>query len=119
VILADGIAPDPEKVKTILSWPRSRNVTEIRIIVGLYSYYRAHVPRFAEVAQALHELTKKHAVFQWTDLLEQAFWQLKEALFSAPIFAHRWMMDDTCWILTPVMWLQVQYYNRSRMDSFG
>jgi hypothetical protein len=64
VISADGIAPDPK---------RPRNVIEFRSIVGLCSYYRAHVPRFAEVAQALHELTKKHAVFQWTDLLRQAF----------------------------------------------
>jgi hypothetical protein len=73
VISADGIAPDPEKVESVLSWPRPRNVIEFRSIVGLCSYYRAHVPRFAEVAQALHELTKKHAVFQWTDLLRQAF----------------------------------------------
>lgn len=94
VISANGIVSKPDKVQSILLWPRPKNVTEIRSLVGLCSYCCAHVPRFAEVAQPLHKLAK-HAVFQRKESQEQAFRQFKEALFSAPLF------------------LCAQYYNRS------
>jgi hypothetical protein len=85
VISAKGIAPDSEKVDAIMSWPKPRNVTEVRFFVGLCSYYRSHMPQFAELAQTLHALTKKHAVFQWTDSQEHAFLKLKESLMNAPL----------------------------------
>jgi hypothetical protein len=54
VISAKGIAPDPEKVEAIMSWRKPRNVTEVRSFMGLCSYYRSHVPQFAELAQPFH-----------------------------------------------------------------
>jgi hypothetical protein len=85
VISAKGIAPDPEKVEAIMSWRKPRNVTEVRSFMGLCSYYRSHVPQFAELAQPFHALTKKHAVFRWTDSQEHAFQRLMESLMSAPL----------------------------------
>jgi hypothetical protein len=68
-----------------MSWQKPRNVTEVRSFVGLFSYYRSHLSQFAELAQPLHALTKKHAVFEWIDSQEHAFQRLKESLISAPL----------------------------------
>jgi hypothetical protein len=67
-----------------MSWPKPRNVTEVRSFVDLCSYYRSHVPQFAELAQPFYALTKKHAVFRWTDSQEHAFQRLKESLMIVP-----------------------------------
>jgi len=87
LVTADGIAPDPAKIRAVQDWPRPRNLTETRAFVGLASYYRNHIEKFAEIARPLHELTKKYQQFQWTDRQEEAFCTLKRKLTEAPILA--------------------------------
>eukprot|EP00253_Pinus_taeda_P017630 PITA_17630 len=40
IITKDGIPVDPEKIRTIMEWPVSKDVTDIRSFMGLASYYR-------------------------------------------------------------------------------
>jgi len=65
VVSSEGIAPDPEKIEAIASWPTSRNLTEVRAFVVLAGYYRRHIRNFAEIARSLHELARKNAPFVW------------------------------------------------------
>ena len=37
---ASGVSVDPEKVKTVMSWERTKSVFEIRSFLGLAGYYR-------------------------------------------------------------------------------
>jgi len=39
VILGEGIAIDPENIKTIMEWTTLKNVAEIRSFLGLAGYY--------------------------------------------------------------------------------
>ncbi|HSN23183.1 MAG TPA: reverse transcriptase family protein, partial [Methylomicrobium sp.] len=87
VISAAGVAADPEKVKAVASWPRCRNLTELRSFVGLASYYRRFIARFADIARPLHQLTGKGQPFVWEAAQENAFQTLKERLITAPILA--------------------------------
>ena len=87
LVTANGIAPDPAKVQAVQDWPRPRNLTETQAFVGLASYYRNHVEKFAEIAHPLHELTKKNQKFNWTDCQETAFCTLKRKLTEAPVLA--------------------------------
>ena len=61
VVSADGIEPDPDKLKAISDWPVPENLTELRAFVGLASYYRRHVEGFSDIAKPLSELTKKES----------------------------------------------------------
>jgi len=47
VVLKEGIEVGPEKVKAITEWPRSTNVTKIRSLLGLASYF--HLLRICEI----------------------------------------------------------------------
>ena len=87
LVTADGVAPDPAKIRAVQNWPRPRNLTETRAFVGLASYYRNHIAKFAEIARPLHELTKKNQKFQLTERQEEAFCTLKRKLTEAPILA--------------------------------
>jgi predicted aspartyl protease len=87
VVSAQGIAADPEKVKTVASWPLPRNLQEVRSFVGLASYYRRFIAGFADIARPLHILIEKGRAFVWESAQEEAFQTLKDKLTSAPILA--------------------------------
>ena len=58
VVSKDGVMVDPSKIEAVRSWVRPTNVSEVRSFVGLASYYRRFVKRFASIACQLTNLTK-------------------------------------------------------------
>jgi hypothetical protein len=87
VVSAGGISADPEKVRAIEEWPRPQNLHQLRSFVGLSSYYRRFIARYADIARPLHMLTEKGQPFVWKEEQEQAFIKLKRCLMSAPTLA--------------------------------
>jgi len=87
VISDQGVAPDPEKIEAVATWPTPKSVTEVRAFVALAGYYRRHIRGFSEIARPLHELTRKNVVFYWGTEQEEAFCELKRCLTSAPVLA--------------------------------
>lgn len=66
VVNKDGVKPNPENISKILEWPIPKNVTEIRQMLGMASYYRKFVKDFSAIARPLIHLTKKDVPFKWT-----------------------------------------------------
>ena len=60
---------------------------DVRAFLGLASYYRRYIPKFASVATPLMGLTKKDAKLIWVDGCEQAFLALKKALVQLLVLA--------------------------------
>jgi predicted aspartyl protease len=87
VISKSGVAPDPQKIQSIVRWPRPRNLTELRSWLALCSYNRRHIFQFAEKARALYDLTKKDRKFEWGEPQQTAFERLKTCLSTAPVLA--------------------------------
>ena len=110
VLLANGIFADLEKVKKVKTWPASKNIKEVQSFLGLASYYRQSINKFAKKAWCLHELvgptsnkqkkkasTKKNAttveetglrIFEWMTKHQDAFDALKEVLNTAPVLGY-------------------------------
>jgi len=87
VVFAAGIETQPEKVKCVIEWPTSSKLHEVRSFLGLCSYYRRFVAGFASIAAPLHALTRKNAVFRWTEECDVAFRRLKRSLTTVPILS--------------------------------
>lgn len=87
IISAKGVATDPEKIQAVVQWPSPWTVTELRSFLGLTGYYKHFVRNFGIISRPLTELLRKGAIFVWTDMQEQAFVALKQALTSAPVLA--------------------------------
>ena len=85
VVSKEGISVDPAKVEAVSSWPRPKNVTEIRSFLGLAGYYRRFVEGFSKIAAPLTALTRKGRNYEWTSKCEENFQELKRKLTSAPV----------------------------------
>ena len=85
IILHEGVATDPDKTKKISTWPKPTNLPEVQKFLGLSSYYRRFIPKFAEIARPLHRLTERGRPFKWTIECDTAFAELKLQLCSSLI----------------------------------
>ena len=53
--------------------------------LGLAGYYRRFIEDFSHLAVPMTRLTRKGVKFEWDDLCEKTFQELKRRLNSAPI----------------------------------
>ena len=82
---SSGVSMDLEKVEAIISWERPKSVFEIHNFLGLVSYYRRIIKDLSGLATPMTRLTQKEVKFEWNDLCERTFQELKRRLTSAPI----------------------------------
>jgi len=47
-------------VDRVLSWPKLKNVKDVRKFLGLVNYYRRFIKDFAQVARLMNMLTRKN-----------------------------------------------------------
>lgn len=88
VISDQGIGTDPEKLESIRQWVSPRDLHDARSVLGLMSYYRRFVPKFADLARPLQKLTEKGRKFVWSKECEESFIKLKHYLTTSPILAY-------------------------------
>ena len=74
------IKPDPAKVKAIAEYPQPRDVKELRLFIGLASYYRRFLKNFSQIASSLNRLLEKKVAYVWDKECEKAFTKLKYSL---------------------------------------
>ncbi|KAE9602910.1 putative nucleotidyltransferase, Ribonuclease H [Lupinus albus] len=84
LISAQGVAVDPEKIRSVIEWPLPRNVRGVRGFLGLTGYYRKFIAGYGKIAKPLTELTKKEG-FNWNPTALEAFDELKRVMTQAPV----------------------------------
>ena len=104
-MLAKGISADPEEVENVKTWPVPKDIKEVQSVLGLASYYRQFINKFAKKAQCLQELvgptSNKHKIkartknsttddiktgpkmYEWMTRHQDVFDALKEPLSTA------------------------------------
>ena len=85
IISENTIRMDPIKLAGIRDWPSPTTVKQTRSFLGFGNYYWRFISRFAEIAQPLHDLTKKNKIWNWTNECQTAFETLKEWFSTAPV----------------------------------
>lgn len=95
VISAEGIKPDPDKVKAIADAPVPQNQAELRSFLGSITYLTQFVSNLATVITPLRYLTQKGVVWKWSTTESNAFEEVKELLIKAPCLAHYSLEAET------------------------
>ena len=84
-VSASGVLVNLKKVAVVMSWESPKSVFEIPNFLGLEGYYRRFIEDFSQLAAPMTRLTQKGVKFEWDDLCEKAFKELKRWLTTAPI----------------------------------
>jgi len=78
----------PKEFTPTSAIPIPTNVSKLRTLLGITSYYRKFVANYAMTAEPLYRLLRKDIPFVWTSAHDAAFNILKKALVAAPVLAH-------------------------------
>ncbi|KAF3684292.1 hypothetical protein FXO37_01413 [Capsicum annuum] len=86
-VSGDGIRVDSQKTDAVRNLPRPVSLSDIRSFLGLDGYYRWFVEEFSSIASPMSRLTQKKVKFQWSDLYEKSFQELKTRITLALVLA--------------------------------
>ncbi|GJT60682.1 ty3-gypsy retrotransposon protein [Tanacetum coccineum] len=84
IISGQGVEMDPKKIDAVKDWPVPTNQRQVRGFLGLAGYYRRFIKDYATVVAPLTSLLQKHG-FQWGEMEQKVFDDLKSRMSSAPI----------------------------------
>ena len=92
---AEGIEADAEKITAVKDMPLPRSIKDVRCLLGSYSWFRQHIPHFAELAKGLTDCLKGEK-FLLTPPALDSITNLNQALCEPPILtfpdAHKPMV---------------------------
>ena len=88
IISAEGLKPDPEKVKAMKDMPPPETKEDVRRFLGSIQYLAKFLPMLADVETPLRELTRKEVIFHWDKPQADAFQKLKDMCCKAPVLAY-------------------------------
>ena len=80
IFSADGVSPDPEKIKALRDAKKPENATEVRSFLGMAQYSARSIPNFSTITEPLRNLTKKDSAWQWEESEENAFRNIQDVL---------------------------------------
>ena len=87
IVSKEGVSPCPSSVDAIQQMKPPKDVKGIRRFLGCTVFFRKFIDRYAKYALPLTNLTRKEAVFDWTEECQMAFEVLKSSLITAPVLA--------------------------------
>lgn len=91
---ANGRHPELAKIEKVVNWKEPSDASEVKGFLGLCVYYRIWIKDFAVIAGPMYRLTKKNAVFSWSDECKEAMAVLQEKLTTAPALVTLDFADD-------------------------
>lgn len=79
------IKPTSEKISAVERFPIPENIHHVRQYLGLTSYFRKFILKYAEISKPLSELLHKNRPWGWGLPQQEAFDKLKLALTRTPV----------------------------------
>ncbi|KAA3460763.1 Transposon Ty3-I Gag-Pol polyprotein [Gossypium australe] len=96
VISQGVVSMDQERVVGVLDWPPPKSGKELHGFLGLSGYYRKFIKGYGQMVQPLTTLLKKDVVWNWLELEQNGFDQLKTAICHAPVLALPNFQEPFC-----------------------
>ena len=79
------VKPDHDKTEAIMKMSPPKNRTGVRSFLGMTSFFRRFISRYAHIAKPLTVLTSDNVPFVWSQEQQEAFDALKKKLCEGPI----------------------------------
>ena len=88
VFSADGLKPDPEKVRAICEMPPPTDKDGVLRILGIVNYLDKFIEHKANLQEPISHLTQKDVAFVWEKPQQGAFDNMKYVIASASVLAY-------------------------------
>lgn len=92
IVSADGVAPDPDKIEAVTTWPMPTNLKTLQSFLGFCGYYRRFIQNYSAIVRPMTELTKGYAPTQKRN--KSSLSVDKVYLKESEPFGERW--DESC-----------------------
>ena len=87
IISADGLKPDPTKVKAIQDMPPPVDKKELQTMLGMINYPAKFAPQLSETTKPIRDLLKDDAEFLWDQPQREALDRTKAIILSQPVLS--------------------------------
>jgi hypothetical protein len=87
-VTREGIKMNEAKIRAINNLESPKNIKALRRLIGMTSWYRKFIPKYAEITAPLVKLLRKNEKFVWTQAQEDAVKTLKGILTTDPVLAR-------------------------------
>ena len=87
IIGPNGIEMEKKKIDRVLSWPKPRNVKNVRKFLGLANYYRRFIKDFTQIARPINMLMRKDVKQQQGREQQKIFDKLKKIFTTRLVLA--------------------------------
>ncbi|GBG72912.1 hypothetical protein CBR_g12632 [Chara braunii] len=85
LVTLDDISPLLDKIQAVQEWPEPKNITDVRLFLGLASYYQHFIKVYSKIATNLTKLQCEDRPFDFDDDAQASFAALKATLLSAKV----------------------------------
>ena len=85
ITTADGLRPDPDKVKAIDDMPLPIDIEVVQRFNGFVNYLARFLPKIREVIEPIRQLTRKDVPWNWSASQENVFLLMKELVKETPV----------------------------------
>ncbi len=88
LIFINDLRMNFQKVNVIWSWKVSRSLTHVQIFIDFCNFYRWFIKNFSKIIQLMIKLTWKNHLFEWTEICQTIFEELKQQMMTAFVLKH-------------------------------
>lgn len=88
VLSAEGLRPDPEKVRAVQAMPPPVDVKGVQRFIGFITYLSKFMPRLSEVCEPLRRLLDKDVPWHWLPTHDAAVAEIKRLVSAAPVLKY-------------------------------
>ena len=88
VLSKEGIRPSKKKLGDIVDFKVPQSIKEVHSFLGMCSFFRKFIPKFAEHSSILFDMLKKDKLFSWGENENKAFERIKASLSDDQILVH-------------------------------
>lgn len=88
LVAGKGVTMAKDKMEAILEMERPQRPRDVKSFLGSIGFYDKLIPMYSDVASPLTDLLKKDTPWEWNELREQAFQELKKRLVRIFLHAH-------------------------------
>lgn len=88
IVSRKGLEMCPDKVQAIREWPTPKTIKEVQAFLGFANFYRRFICDYSKIAVPLTKLTRKNQPFQWNQLTQEAFEEIRSRFLKAPLLIY-------------------------------